>query len=508
VNLFSVPRIGVRVALAAALLFWSSVAVSASFYASPTGTTSTAVGTGTITTPWALRTALSGPAAVHPGDTIWVRGGTYAGLFTSWLTGTSSAPIIVRAYPGERVTLSGTSTNGGSTPVLTVNGDYSWFWGFEITTVEAAKGRVSDDGQWAGDLNFGDGIDSSGTGTTGVKLINLVIHDTRAGLSLFSQWTNTEVYGCLVYYNGYTSSTGSPTGHGFYVQNNGPGYKKILETVTFQNFGMNIQVYGSGAAYIDNVDLEGNVYFLPGDLNNHQTQNFILGGGNIAQNPIVKNNFTFTRLGKGSLADFSFGYDYGEGTNNGIVQNNYIASGALFSVPRNMTMTGNTFTRNTTLQASPQGRLRNGVIPGSYPANTYLGGTTMTGTKVFVRPNAYEAGRANVIVYNWSRAATVAVDLSGVLSIGSSYEVRNVQNFFGSPVASGVYGGGTLDLPMTSTVSAPLGFATPAQSGPDFNAFVVLTTPGLSGAAVKLPGRPLTAPKPRRSSLGSISSEP
>src|SRR5512140_3318197 len=80
---------------------------AADFFASPSGTTSTAPGTGTITNSWALQTALAQPAAVHPGDTIWLRGGTYTGIFTSYLTGTASLPIKVRQYPGERVTLDG-----------------------------------------------------------------------------------------------------------------------------------------------------------------------------------------------------------------------------------------------------------------------------------------------------------------------------------------------------------------------------------------------------------------
>ena len=74
---------------------------AADFYASPTGTTSTAAGTGTITNPWALQTALAQPAAVHPGDTIWLRGGTYTGKYVSHLTGTSTAPIVVRSYPAS-----------------------------------------------------------------------------------------------------------------------------------------------------------------------------------------------------------------------------------------------------------------------------------------------------------------------------------------------------------------------------------------------------------------------
>src|SRR5256885_10922407 len=59
-------------------------------------------GDGSSGAPWDLQTALDGAnGTIHPGDTVWVRGGTYLAPFTSSLTGTSSASVIVRAYPGE-----------------------------------------------------------------------------------------------------------------------------------------------------------------------------------------------------------------------------------------------------------------------------------------------------------------------------------------------------------------------------------------------------------------------
>ena len=102
-----VRRRGVLVLIALLLAGVEFSVSAADFYASPTGTTSTAPGTGSITNPWSLQTALSQPAAVHPGDTIWLRGGTYTGTFTSYLTGTASLPIVVRQYTGERPTLAG-----------------------------------------------------------------------------------------------------------------------------------------------------------------------------------------------------------------------------------------------------------------------------------------------------------------------------------------------------------------------------------------------------------------
>src|SRR6185503_10835654 len=105
--------------------------------------------------------------------------------------------------------------------------------------------------------------------------------------------------------------------------------------------------------------------------------------------------------------------------------------------------------------------------------------------KVFVRANKYEAGRANVTVYNWTGASTVDVDLSGVLAAGASYEVRNAQDFYGAPVASGTYQGGTVRLPMNLSVATPVGKAAPAPTGPEFNVFVVLKKSTLASTSPK-----------------------
>src|SRR5689334_17648608 len=99
--LLPLPRLCV---LLGTLLTIAASCRAADFFVSPTGS---ARGDGSIGNPWDLQTALNGPAAVHPGDTIWLRGGTYRGTFASNLNGTSSAPIQVRQYAGERATLDG-----------------------------------------------------------------------------------------------------------------------------------------------------------------------------------------------------------------------------------------------------------------------------------------------------------------------------------------------------------------------------------------------------------------
>src|SRR4029453_3878570 len=118
-----------RVLFAALLVLFGTPLVSATdFYVAPNAS---ANGNGSFSNPWKLQTALNQPAAVQPGDTIWLRGGTYTGApWTSHLKGTAANPIIVRQYSGERARLDG--NYNGNEVTLTIMGLYTWFWGFEV----------------------------------------------------------------------------------------------------------------------------------------------------------------------------------------------------------------------------------------------------------------------------------------------------------------------------------------------------------------------------------------
>src|SRR5207249_4518942 len=83
-----------------------------------------------------------------------------------------------------------------------------------------------------------------------------------------------------------------------------------------------------------------------------------------------------------------------------------------------------------------------------YDRNSTYGVENLQGTKVFVRPNRYETGRANIIVYNWDHLSSVPVDVSSVLASNAAYEVRNAQDFFAPPVLSGIFDGNPLALSM------------------------------------------------------------
>jgi Right handed beta helix region len=447
------------------------------YYVSPFGRPD---GDGSPEHPWDLAKALAQPSAVHPGDTIWLRGGIYRGIYTSRLTGTVVAPIIVRQYPGERATLDG-GTNTAA--LLIVGGAYTWFWGFEIASSSLDRDST-DTGPYPTDLNRPyEGIANAqqpGSGA-GTKFINLVVHNLGQGIALWQDATDAEIYGCLIYYNGWDAPDRGH-GHGIYTQNL-TGTRAIKDNIVFANYSHGLHAYGSGSAHLNNIWAEGNTLFQNGVLSFSGGRNLLIGGktGNVAQNPTIISNSLYRPSGPGSpTSDFDLGFS--GGCASPTVTNNYIADNTEFVNCSNITVTGNTFYGTVA-----------GLSPSSFPSNTYLS-QRPTGNLAFVRPNLYEPARANITVYNWNLAPTVSVDLTGVLTVGSSYEIRNAQDFFGAPVLTGTYAGGTLALPMSGlSVETPVGVAAPSPTGPEFNAFVLLST-GVGRTDPELPktGHPRT----------------
>ena len=156
---------------AVALLLAAAAAGAADFYVSPSGAAS---GTGSIGNPWDLQTALDQPSAVHPGDTIWLRGGTYTGHFVSRHHRDLRGSDPVTQYPGERAKIDG--NYGGNLTTFEIHGYYTWYWGFEIYN--------SDPGRWSDVPSDPPGRRGEGIITIGdhIKLINLIIRDTSQGI--------------------------------------------------------------------------------------------------------------------------------------------------------------------------------------------------------------------------------------------------------------------------------------------------------------------------------------
>ena len=437
---------------------------------------------------------------MQPGDTVWLRGGTYAGSFSSSLTGSSSAPIIVRQYPGERATLDvGASQND----VLTVNGSYATYWGFEI--MSSGTQRFGTAG--TGSPPRGDGVYINNA--SNVKLINLIVHDVGHGTYTENSAHNIEIYGWIIYNGGVEDGTRSD-GHGIYIKNDGIGFKVARDNVIFDQFGFGIHGYAQTTTTLKNLVFDGNVLFNNGTPSDYDNPNMQLGGSTIADNDTVTNNMVYFSPGVSSgNGNVRIGYS---STLNGtaVLRNNYVVGGtqtldvgywsSLTVQSNTIVAPGEVVTQHDGASASTQrwsGDMHYHdpstqdwqVAGSSYTFPNWLakvGATdqasaTMPSTpRVFVRPNRYEAGRGVIVIYNWTQQGSVPVDLTGVVAVGNRYEVRNVQDIFGAPVVSGTYGGGSIDVPMNGvTPPQPIGgsFKPLIKTGPNFDAFIVTSAP-------------------------------
>lgn len=462
------------------------------YYVTPAGTPK---GDGSMSNPWDLQTALSQPPSVKPGDTIWLRNGTYgngSAVFTSSLSGSEARPIVVRQYAGERATI-----NGG----LVVHGSYVWFWGFEIANLSVPSRITNKTGSFSNMLPFGVDVDAPGS-----KFINLAVHDTAQGFGFWAPALNAEIYGSLIYNNGW-QATDRGHGHGIYSQNQ-TGTKTIRDNIIFQGFDLGIQVYGSEKAYIQNYFLDGNTIFNSGTLSRggEHSYNLLFAGGHRPQNITVENTYTYhTPSDNNGLSAFDWPAPGEEALKLTAINNYWIGGSKAIQI---YNWKGLKFTKNTVYALSSQTLMVGQLQPDTYTwdDNTYYGSSIFelddrnqtfdtwklitgldkhstytpgrpTGLWTFVRPNLYESGRANITIYNWALRPSVAVDVSNVLKPGDRYEVRNAQDFFGSPVASGSYRGGTIPIPMAGlSVAQPIGLVpTPPKAvGPEFGAFVLL----------------------------------
>jgi hypothetical protein len=435
---------------------------AAEFYAAPTGTSS---GNGSINSPWDLQTALNHPSSVKPGDTIWLRGGTYRinnhiTKFTSRLTGSSSAPITVRQYPGERATVDGN--------ILQNTGGWVNYWGFEIYNSNTDR-HTTESGPWPTDWTFtfdGKKSDYCVSGfdlqAPNVKLINLIIHDSiGGGIGANIPAQNSEIFGCLSYYNGWQGPDRGH-GHGIYAQNASPYSKSIIDTMFFGNFACGFQVTGNGPDSVaDNFTVQGSAMFMNGSLASDHQANFLLGPyQGTAQKANITGNFVYDTGAGGLSADANIGY--AGGTANAVVKDNLFGTPTTFAPASGLTASGNTFASSVY-----------GLNKSSYPNNTYA---KPTSNIISVRPNKYEAGRANVIIYNYQMLNSVTVSPGNIgLNAGDTYELHNAQNFYGD-IITGTYNGSSITIPMTGhTVAKPVGsgLPTPASTFPAFGAFVI-----------------------------------
>jgi MYXO-CTERM domain-containing protein len=193
------------------------------YYVSPTGSDSAA---GTMAAPWA--TLQKGATTAVAGDTVWIRGGTYAittpatsgGGINFTKSGTASANINYFAYQGEHPKFDFTNlviSTTGYTMGFTVSGSYLHFKGLEICCVPMntfSNNGISVTGSAAYDTfeqldmhgNSGNGIFIGNKSGGGHLVLNCDAHDNYDATSNQGQGQNADGFGIHYQTSGATST--------------------------------------------------------------------------------------------------------------------------------------------------------------------------------------------------------------------------------------------------------------------------------------------------------------
>ncbi len=466
-------------------------------YVSPNGAPS---GPGTITQPYDLATALSGKVG-QPGDTFWLNSGDYViGHINTRIQGAPGLPITFRQLPGAWARLDGSLTFYESTGNVILR---------DLELYSSDTNRASAEtnvGFNPTDINIIPGISSY---SPNMCFINLFVHDqTRHGFYVSQESSNNLIYGCVICNNGWRSPDNAE-GHGIYVQGSNGG-RWVSNNIVFNNSGVGLHIYDNTAnLYLAGITLDGNVAFNAGAIQNVRFyRDWIVGvdAPAISADRIeFDNNLGYFLPTAGQEDQVQIGR---QGVNGSVtILSNYLPQGLEMNNWTVATVAGNAFSATA---GNPMVTLNQTFthLAAGWNNNTYVAPATDTeflynfiplgfqswqnatrydshslwsigspsGAKVFIQPNLYETGRANIIVYNWENLSNVAVDLSSVLAAGAAYEVRNAEDFSAAPVLTGVFDGNPVILPMTGLAAAvPNGpMLAPAPTGPTFNVFVLL----------------------------------
>ena len=191
-----------RVLLSILIVFLSIISFGATYYIAPNGNDTNA---GTITSPWATLNKVW--TVLKAGDTIYLRGGTYAFNSQQSLrgkSGTSGSLINVLAYPNETPILTKSSSYPATFGIF-FSGDYFYWKGIEITGYTQPVGSVN---------SFGFKIENSSYNT----FENLKVHGNGGGMHLSINSTTLHCTGNLIlnsdfYENQDPLTTGDPYGN-------------------------------------------------------------------------------------------------------------------------------------------------------------------------------------------------------------------------------------------------------------------------------------------------------
>jgi hypothetical protein len=391
--------------IALTILFFltaSSTIAAAEWYAGPDGK---AANPGTKEAPWDIASALDGKRQISAGDTIYILEGTYkrrpTELFEVRLVGTAVNPIHIRALSGKRVRIDGGLSIQSPSENLWIR-DLEIFVSEPVPEKPVSPGSNPEDLKrpWGG-LNM--------YGGKNCKYINLIIHNCNQGISCWKDEINPEIYGCIIYNNGWL---GTDRGHGhcIYTQND-EGVKVISNCIMSCRYdgSYTLHAYGSSNAYVNNYLVEDNICYDIGP--------FLIGGGRPSRNIRVFRNYLYN-------ISMRIGYNapYNE---NCELRDNIVVNGDIsIDKYQNVVQEGNL------------------VIEKGQPRPA--------GAKTIFLPNQYDKNRAHLVIYNLENAEKVRIETGSFFKNVETFRLMNPQDFFGKPVMQGKCSDNTIDVPVKS----------------------------------------------------------
>lgn len=372
----------------------------AAWYVSPQGR---AGNPGTADAPWDLASTLEGRQSIQAGDTIYLLEGTYRRrpneLFDVRLQGDKENPIQVRPAAGQRVAID------GGLSILSPS-SHVWVRDLEIFVSEPLPSKPVSAGSNPADLKRPHG-GLHMRGGSDCKYINLVIHNCNQGISSWKGELNPEIYGCVLYGNGWV---GVDRGHGHcvYTQND-LGVKTISNCIMTCPFDgcYTLHAYGSDQASVNNYLLTENICYERGP--------FLVGGASPSGGIRIHRNVLYG-------IDMQIGYTapYNEDCE---VLDNVVVNGKLETVRyRKVIWDGNL------------------VLPSD--------ATRPTSSKSILLPNQYNRNRAHLAVFNWGDASVVEVPTGRFMDEGDTAELFDPEDLFGNAVARLVCRQGAIHVPV------------------------------------------------------------
>jgi hypothetical protein len=457
---------------------------------------------GTLSAPWEINYSFNGGAggAIHPGDTVWIRGGTYSatgdtnywGLWGyGFPSGTPSSPIIYRNYNNERVIL-----DGGMN--LTEYYTNVWFWGLEFTdndppidvTLHRDSGFPAQNdylGNYSLSIsNFGIPLKLSGVSLNGDgdNLINCIVHDNYASSVMGEHGSQSaHYYGTLFLYNGRNAIDLS-SGNGLYNQSD-LGHSSVSNCIVYGAFLNGSQLYSASADVPLWNFTYANTIFYQNGFGRPLQQNFVCGSNVGVSNLLFAGNVLYslyTTGYAGESADFGWG---GSPFINSTISGNYFyqvtpliehssgisfvsnyvdvptLSGPALRVNHDDNLTVGTWDYNSYFNNYQSGLM----VETNYAlvsiaafadwksftgkeSHSTWSATAGTSPVVHVFTNAYERGRGHIAILNPGNSNNVDVDLSGLgLQSGQRYVIHSIQDYFGLAITN-TYTSAVVSIPM------------------------------------------------------------